>query len=330
MVRIRHGWLVVALGLVFTLVAACKKDETASGGDKSGMAGAGDQDLAFLPADSEIVLGIHLGQMQQSALWKQYIEPRTSKMMDADGQRMISEVKSKCGFDPMTAVKAVSVGVTGVSGGKPAFVVVAHGMEKTKMWACFDQMKDEMAKNGTEFSRDGDIGLFKSTRGMSGAVTFVNDNTMLMLLGDKADAAGVKAAAAGGSALKTSPAFADPFKKINTGDSFWGWASSKTKLFDRAAMVTGQPPQIVFGSINVTDGLALDLRARLDAPENATKVGAFLKSQLQQAAKMVDKLDVTNEASDIKISVVVSSQKLQDLITQFGGMARAFGGMGGE
>jgi hypothetical protein len=45
---------------------------------------------------------------------------------------------------------------------------------------------------------------------------------------------------------------------------------------------------------------------------------------------MFDKFDVTTDASDVKFSLALSSQKLKDLVDRFSGMARAFGGMGGE
>ena len=74
MVRIRQRWSLVLLGLALAVgFVACKKDGTAGSGDKSSEATSGgpDGDLALLPADSDVVFGMNLGQMQQSAVWKQ-------------------------------------------------------------------------------------------------------------------------------------------------------------------------------------------------------------------------------------------------------------------
>jgi hypothetical protein len=346
MVRIRHGSLVVGLGVALALVAACKKDiktdnatqkgdkgdqtaEKSSGPSPSGMAGnaaSGQaEDLSLLPLDSELVLGINLAQVQQSALWKQFVEP---KMMSGDAMRKMTEFKAKCGFDPMAAVKSVSVGMKGVGGNTPDGVVVVHGLDKNKMWSCLDNMKDEMTKDGTEFSREGDVGLFKNKSGNSVAMTFVNDGTLLAVLGDKATVAGAKAAAAGGSTLKSSPPFLDMYGKLNTGDSLWGLMNGNSKAFDKMASL-GVKPKAMFGSINVTDGLSLDLRMRLETPDAAAQFANMSKAQLQQAAKMFDQADATSDGSDVRFKIVLSNQKLQALISQFAGLMGAFGGMGG-
>lgn len=325
MVRIRHAWLVVVLALAF--VAACKKDDTAAdkAGGKSGQV-AYSTDLALLPLDSELVLGVNLGQVQQSALWKQLVEP---KLMSGDVQKKVAEFKEKCGFDPMAAVKSISAGVKGVGGDKPDAVVVAHGIDKAKVLGCLDKMKDEIAKDGTEVSRDGDITLFKGKNGEQAAITFLNDSTLLAVLGDKANAAGVKAAAAGSSTLKTSASFNEMYSKINTNDSLWLLMNGNAKPLEKAAML-GVKAKALFGSVNVTDGLSLDLRMRVESPESATQFATMAKGQVQQAAKMFDKVDVSNDGADVKISVSLSNQKLQDLIKQVGGMFSAFGGgMGG-
>jgi hypothetical protein len=333
MVRIRHGWLVAVIGLALPLATACKKDEKKSdtaAGDKADKAtgdrmaekppaGSPSDDLALLPVDSELVFGINFAQVQQSSLWKQFVEP---KLMSGDVAKKVTEFKDKCGFDPMASVKTVSAGIK-PSGDKPEGAVVVHGVDKAKAWACADKMKEEMAKDGSEFTRDGDVGLVKDKNGNTMAFTFVNDSTVLAVLGEKANAAGVKAAAAGGSALKSSQAFTDMYSKVKTSDSVWFLVNGK--VLDKAGSM-GIKPKAVFGSINVTDGLTFDGRVRLDTPEAATQLTNMAKSQAQQAAKMFDKIDVTSEGSEMKMSIVLSNQKLTALIAQIGGLLGAFGG----
>jgi hypothetical protein len=83
----------------------------------------------------------------------------------------------------------------------------------------------------------------------------------------------------------------------------------------------------MYGSLNVTDGLALDLRMRLDSPDKAAELANMGKMQAAQAAKMFDKLDISADGADVHIQVGLSQQKLNDLIKQFGGMLG--GAMGG-
>lgn len=51
------------------------------------------------------------------------------------------------------------------------------------------------------------------------------------------------------------------------------------------------------------------------------------KMQAAQAAKMFDKLDISNDGADVHVQIGLSQQKLQALVQQFGGMLG--GAMGG-
>jgi len=328
MVRIRQGWLVVMLGL--GLLTACKKDDksgSASGdksaekADKGGVA-SGD-DLALLPVDSEAVLGINFAQVQGSALWKQFIEP---KMMSGQMGQLNAEMKAKCGYDPTNSVKSISIGVKqGADRSKPNGVLVAHGADKAKAAQCLDAMKDEMAKQGTTMTRDGDVWLFANTKGgPPAALTFVNDSTVVAVFGDNASAAGLKTVTAGGSKLKDSAGFVERYKKINTGDSLWMLVSGK--MLDS---IPGKP-KAAFGSVNVTDGLAVDFRIQFENAEAAAQAASMTTLQAKQAQAYVDKAEFTSDGAELHAQVVMSSQKLQALVSQLGGLLGAFGGMGNQ
>jgi hypothetical protein len=329
MVRIRHGWLVALIGLALPLASACKKDDkksdTAAGvkSDKTGgpaeKAAAKTDDLSLLPVDSEIVVGINFAQVQASPLWKQFIEP---KIMTGEVTGKMAEFKAKCGFDPMGAIKSISAGIK-PTGNNAEGRVVIHGIDKGKAWACMDANKEEMVKDGTEYTREGDVGLMKNKNGGTFGFTFLDDSTLLGVFGEVVNADTVKGAAAGGSALKSSAAFVDMYSKVNTGDSLWFLVNGK--VLDRGQQL-GVKAKAVFGSINVTDGLATDIRVRAESPDAAAGLATLLKSQGQQVGKMVDKLDVGSDGAEVKVSVVMSKQKLDALITQFGGMMGMFGG----
>ncbi|MBA3817463.1 MAG: hypothetical protein H0X17_01100 [Deltaproteobacteria bacterium] len=280
-------------------------------------------DLSLIPVDSEVVMGINFAQVQTSALWKQFAEPQ---MMKGDFQQKLGQFKAKCGFDPMAAIQTMSIGMKGVGGDKPDGVIIVRGVDKAKSLACVDTMKAEAAKSGDEITRDGDVVLVKSKDGETVAVTFVNDTTAFAVIGPQATAAGVKQAALGGSTLKSSPAFVEMYGKIKTGQSMWLLVNGNTKAFDKAAAM-GVKPKAVFGSINITDGLSVDMRMRVDSPDQATQMATAFRGQAEAMKSMVDQLDITSEASDIKVGLALSGQKLQQLVAMFGGMFG--GGMGG-
>jgi hypothetical protein len=327
MVRIRQGWIAVLIGV--GLFTACKKDDKngSTPGDKtaerSGGAGAAaSDDLSYLPVDSEAVVGINLGQVQQSSLWKQFIEP---KLMSGEAQRKIAEIRTRCGLDPMTSVKSVSFGAKQGASGKPETVVIVHGLDKAKILACVDKSKDDLAKEGAEVSRDGDIVLIKDQRGDPAALSFINDSTALVVIGENGTAAGVKRALAGGSTLKSSAGFLDRYKKVNTRDSIWMLVNGK--ILDKLPL--SMKARSLFGSINVADGLALDLRVQFESPDAATQVATLANGQAKQAQAYVDKAEFTNDGAEFHAVVAMSSQKLQALVSQLGGlMGAVMGGMG--
>src|SRR5512139_1453396 len=193
---------VLASGLV--LAGACKKDEKKADpaaskttdqkvaekpGDKTDSkaavapSGGAADDLSLLPVDSEAVMGINFAQLQSSALWKKFVEPQ---MMKGDFPSKLAQFKGKCGFDPMTAVKSLAIGMKGVGGDNPDGVVVIHGAGKKESLDCLDKMKDEITKSGDELTRDGDIVIVKSKKGETVAITFVNDTTAIAVVGPNA------------------------------------------------------------------------------------------------------------------------------------------------
>jgi hypothetical protein len=281
MVRTRQRWGIVILGIVVGVgLVACKKEGSGSSGDQaseaSGASGGGD--LALLPADSEVVFGINFGQMQQSAMWKQFVEP---KLAAGRGQKMMSEFQAKCGADPLKLVSSITVGGKDMSGDKPSLVVVGHGADKAKILDCLDKNKDDMAKDGNQVTRDGDVVLFKGAHGETGALAFANDSTAVFVAGVNGTAAGVKAVISGSSSLKTSAPFLDMYKKVKTSDSVWGLASGKVM----ENMPLDLKANAAYGSINVTDGLAVDARVRFDKPEAAKQAADMANAQVKQAAQ---------------------------------------------
>jgi hypothetical protein len=131
-------------------------------------------------------------------------------------------------------------------------------------------------------------------------------------------------AAKGATSLKTSANFVGMFSKINTKDSVWVFVNGNAPFMQQAAGL-GIKTQAVFGSLNVTDGLALDLRFRTSTPDEAKKIVDLGKSQMNDQVKgMFDKLDLTQDGVDARLSLALSEQKLKQLSSLLGG---ALGGM---
>jgi hypothetical protein len=346
MVRIRTAWFVAAVAAL-ALGTACKKNDDAkktddksaskttdnpAGGSPAMPTGgaisdANASDLSLLPADSEMVIGINLGQLQQSALYKQF----ASKFMDkaAGG---LAEFKAACGFDPMESIKSMAMGMKNLGGGGvPDGAVVIHGPDKAKVMACLDKAKDKAKEKGTEITVDGDVVLMKDKTGAQTAFMFVNDSTMLGTIGTKGNADGVKEAAKGASALKTSATFVDMYSKINTQDSVWALVNGNSKMLDKAGAL-GVKPKAIFGSLNLSDGLTVDVRVRMATPDEVKGFVGMAQGQIgnPQVKQLFDQLDVVGDGTDAKITVKMSAEKLKALASMVGNMMGGMmGGMGG-
>lgn len=341
MVRFRKEWLVavvciVGLGLG---AAACKKKDNASGAAEmdpasplAGGAVAAADDLSLLPADSEFVFGVNVAQVQQSALWKEYSPKLKEKMTGG-----LAEVKAACGFDPLDAIKSVAIGMKGMGEGKPDGVVVVRGPNKSAVMACTGKLKEEAAKNGSEVTVDGDVIVVKDKSGTTTAMTWVNDTTMVGAIGSQGTKEGALAAAKGGAGLKSSSEFMAMHSKLKPSQSLWMFINGNAPALSKAGSM-GVKPKAVFGTVHITDGLAVDMRVRLGTPEEATQLVNMAKGQTgnPQVKAMFDTLDVAADGSDAKITVAMSHQKLQSLIGMVGGMlggalagAVSSGAMGG-
>jgi hypothetical protein len=299
---------VLALGTAVVAAPACSKadkSETAASG-KTSSSFSGD-DLSLLPADADVVLGINAGQILQSALWKQYGDAAKR----GGAMSKVKEVQDKCGIDPFASVKKVTVGIRQTEGNQPSGVVVVHGVNKDKGLACIEKLKEP----GTEITRDGDL-VFIKDRNVTGVLTFVGDETAVMVFGDKANADGVKQVVAGNSGLKSAAWFEPLYSKVKTSDSLWFVVNGKPMA--QASSMLGGSPTAAVGSINITDGVSIDGRIAFDSPEVAAKSAEELKAKSQLVATMVDKIDVASEANAVTYSVVVSSQRLQSMISNFG------------
>ena len=198
------------------------------------------------------------------------------------------------------------------------------------MIACLDKSKADAAKKGTEISVDGDVVLVKNKDGTTAAFTFVNDSTMVGVIGAKGTKEGVMDAAKGASALKSSATFVDMYSKINTGDSLWMLINGNSPALAKAGAM-GVKPKAIFGSLNVTDGLTMDVRIRMGTPDEAKSFVSMAQGQIgnPQVKQMFDALDVTNDANDARISVKMSAAKLQALVGMVGGMMGGMLGGGG-
>lgn len=351
MVRIRHRWLVtsLALGALGLGISSCKKDEkkadpTAPGGAPAGDTagggataekpagapgiGAGDA-IAMLPSTSEFVMGVNIAQLAQTPLWKKFVEPSIAKSRAEMAQKM-GDFKAKCGFDPMDMATAGSivVGVRNMDSDAVAVVVVKGAPDKTKAIDCVGKMKDEIAKNGGEVSVDGDVVTLKNPKeNVTIVAKYAAPTTVVATIGKTASKADLDAALAGTSSLTTSKSFMSYYSKLDTSHSLWGVVNGKAKAFDMMGAMMGAKAEIIYGSINVTDGVVFDVRMKFASDAEAAQVAKAANASASMAKGMVQEMKIASEGPEVKTVVRLTPQNLETMGKQFGGMM--MGGHGG-
>lgn len=307
MVRFNRSSIAVALVLGAAIPALAQPAE------KPAPAPATD-DLSLLPVDAELVLGLDFQGLQQSALWKKFVEPFLSK---GEFKKQLDEFKTKCNVDATKTMTRLAIGLKGFPD-KPEGVVVVHGAPKAKLVSCYAKLQKDK-KADQDVTIDGDVMIVKQKGGPDVAMSFVDDSTAIAVIGGQASKAGIKAIAKGTSALKASAAFKEYYSKTNTQHTAWAIVNGNSKMFkDLNGM--GIKPKAVFGSVNVTKDLNLDVRMRFGSADEAKNLAGMAQGQIKGAAQMFDKIDVKADGNDMAINVLLSDTKLAALAKQFGGM----------
>jgi hypothetical protein len=300
--------------------SGCKKEE-GSAGSGGGASGATSKDLDMIPVDSDVVFGIDLAGAQKSALFKEYALPALQK--NEDFQKFLTTLKTKCNIDPMTSATRLTGGVK-MEGRQGNVVAVLHGIEKGKALACVDQVKEELAAQKVEATKDGDVITMKNADGETTVFTFTGDTTMVMVGGPKASKERVLEVAQGKSQLKTSKEFSDMYGKINAGHTVWFLVRGDMDQLAKNLERINVRSKAIFGSVNATDGLEARAVLRAETEEQATNFVDLMKTQGGMVAGMVQKLDIDREKNDARVHVVMTAEQVKSVA----GLARGFMGGG--
>lgn len=307
--------------VLIAVLGACggKKDEGKSAQGQGGAAATSNPDLDLIPAGSDTVFGIDLAKAQQSALFRDYALPMMGQSGDA--QQVIELLKSKCDLDPMAAGKRVTAGVKLAGARVTDVVAVVHGIEKAKALPCLDQLKDQLEAKGIAVTRDGDVVVLKGEQGDL-AFTFIGDTRVLVVIGGKANKAGVLELAQGKSTLKTSKGFADMYSLLQTTHTLWFLLRGDQELVARNLAMLNIKAKAIFGSVDVSSGLAIRTRIRVESEEQATNLAELAKNQSSTFSGMAEKLEIDRDKADVRMEVSFTSAQLKAVLGFVGPLLR--------
>jgi RNA polymerase sigma factor (sigma-70 family) len=271
-------------------------------------------DLALLPADAELVLGVDVARVQRSALWQMIVAPA---LVRAPG---LHEFQDECGFDPIASLASVTIGLKGTHGDMSGAIVV-HGFAKAKALACIEKEGAKHADNRKTFRIDGDVLLVSRDNVAHAALTFLDDTTALLVIGpDASKDAITQVAARRGTAPASS--YSDMIREINTDDAVWlAVADGSPMLAEvnrKLASHTAIQLHGLYGSVDFADGLVINAGARTGSPELVAKLVGDVQRKLDEvgAEKLTqrfDQLDINADGGDVIVSVAMNTSQLLSL-----------------
>jgi hypothetical protein len=312
-----------------------KKDEAgggaAGGGGAKGAAGAAaavpsKTGFAVFPGDSQFVVGINLASARSSGLWAKYKDKVEAQMASE-----FAELREACGIDPIGQVQTIIAAGKQGGGGEPDAVVVMKGLQRGSLKTCGEKMAAKEGKKLT-VTEEGNLANYVVDDKNIWAA-WLDDSTVV--IAPEKDKAYVSARAAGEGGLAEGSAVMALLKSVDTSAAIY-FAADTAMMGPQAAMMQGAKG--IFGSLKLTDGLALDAGLRFDTPDNAKKmtemvnqqVGA-MKGQLPPQFKtLVEKAVIKQVDKDMVLQLSLSGAELEQLAQALEGMKGMLGGgMGG-
>jgi RNA polymerase sigma factor (sigma-70 family) len=276
-------------------------------------------DLGMLPADADLVFGIDMTRIQQSALWQMFVAPQVSK---ASG---LQSFVTACGFDPLASLTSMSIGLKGLGNDNVVGTIVVHGFDKTKVMTCL-QEKGTTFDEHAHVTVDGDVVFLEPSDGNGSPLgfTFIDNTTAVAMFGasplTKAD---VEKAAANNSGLQASPAFAELFANINSDDPLWLVIVPSSPLFPLMNSEIAEDANLqvhaLYGSIDITNSIVVEAGLRLGSTDQVAQVVGEVQQKIDKLAaggtlaQYFDQLDINADGGDVVFSVAANAGQLMNI-----------------
>ena len=284
--------------LLAALLASCYHDTTPT--LANGVGGGSTDPLAYLPIDSEFVLGADVQALRASAMWKRF-EPRIRAEMGHD----YDEVRAACGFDPAETMTYFAIGLRFTDEDHPSGVAVVRGMP-AKALEC---VATRFGKGG-EATRDrGTVVLHEGRTNL--AWTMVGD-TLLLHIDPAAGHDSLERIVASGAPLHDSPAFMALYDHLDHHAAVFGAGNGASQALRFLGTIR---PMTVSGTMAISDRLDWITHVKMPTAGAAKVARDELQNDIDKAKPFVNTLDMTGKDDAFDVHVVVDSDKLDALMT---------------
>lgn len=276
--------------------------------------------LKYMPIDTEILVAVNLVSLTGTPLWNK-LGPAAIAKAGASWDN----AKATCGFNPVLSLSSVHLGFNSKGGGEP--VIIAKGLSRKPLVACIEKLVSQR-KDELEVSEEGNFTIVKGKKdGESQTVIWLDDTTLLLVPG-KADKAYLQARFDGKDNLAGNADILFPAAKANQSSPIWfaGKFGVSSKAAKKMASM-GSQPKALYGSVAFVDGVQFSLGVTFENEEGAKstlgQVKAMMgvaKGSLGALAGLVDKTQLTTDGSDLKLSLNMN----KDEVDQLSNMASMF------
>lgn len=300
-------------------IGACKDKGQGQGGDDSPSAKG---QFAYLPKDSNVVVGVYPQQIATSGMFKELLEPQLAKSSE------FQQLKEKCGFDPLATVSGVVVG--GNAETQDGMVLVVKGVTKEQFVKCVPALASE-GDTPPKLTEEGNL-VHVEASGDSTWFGWADDKTAITR-SDVKDKAGIEALLKTTDGLDKNEAMMKLIGQVDSKAAVW-FAVLNTKPDQPIAGVPVQA-KAIYGSMNFTQGLAFKLTLQQGSPEEAQTTVTGMSGQLEAVKQMMPylaNLTMKAEGSDVHVSLSMTNEEVKQLAPmiqdQIGGMIPGAGMIG--
>jgi len=303
--------------LVVAALAACHRapapTQPANKAPAPDYAAAAADELAFVPLDSDFVVGLSFVELRKSRMWQTF-KPQLQAVM-----RQLNSSGTCADIDFTQVMERATFGMKQRERNQFSAVLVVRGGEMQRGFEC---SVSETKRSGGTVTVDRGVTVMSrpDLPGMSAATMIVGGSTMVMQFDPAANHDSLIALLAAGSPLRGSSPFMTMFARREPGAAMWGMANGTAPLFDQMAS-SGMRPRNIDGTIVVTDLLGATVRMTMASPAEANAIANEIGKMKGMAGNYATRFDVAVQGSVAEIRVDLTE-------TQIRGMAGMLGGFG--
>lgn len=260
--------------------------------------------LAFLPADAELVASVDAAQLRGSALWQKLEPAITAKLGDT-----LAAFAAECGYDPIAAIKRITLGISNARAPTPEAVIVLRGVDRDATLRCLERHADPRitVHAGIVTVRAGGAGQL--------LLAFATPQTAVLVIGAAVTEDKVARILDGGAPLRGVARFAELYGLVPGSQALWFVAVDAPRLFDQATAI-GMVALV--GAVDISNGLAGTIRLRLQTADLASTVLAMAQSQGAAAKQIFEDFDVTGEGPDVIVRLAMTQSQLDAVLMMLG------------